>query len=167
MGVVVGVIVGGLAVWAWMQQAIAAAETEARLEARLREMVKPQPGDSELMERVLERLLGAVVPEPPKEKAADEVMAESPAEYDPPDEPVGDWTDPFFGIDRPMVARLAPGQSVPGMPVDEGSGQVDAVEMWRREGEGAFEEWARDTMVPGEVASDGGWPVVEPVNFDE
>ena len=154
----------------------------ARLTRMDREVIeqyaRPQHGDQAILERVLDRLLSAVVPEPVgtciawmlglddqrmecslpsghpgRHKAADGAEwwtdpQHSDAEYVPPDDDwtgAMDWTDPLLGgVERPMVGRLAPGQGIPGIPVQDG--QVDPVEKWREMGEGAFDEWARETV---------------------
>lgn len=163
-GVVVGALIGGLIVWK-----VGYAESEhdvLDVVERLKELNQPQPGDQEMLDRVLDRLLGAVVPEPREESAAaSPTRPTSDAEYEAPEEPVGDWTDPFIGMERPMVARLEPGQAIPGLAPEDG--QVDAVEAWRESGTAAFDEWARDTMVPDGARDEGavgGW--VEPLDLD-
>ena len=136
----------------------------ARLTRMDREVIeqyaRPQHGDQAILERVLDRLLSAVIPEP-QSQAPDEVETRGDAEYVPPDDDwtgAQDWTDPLLGgqgwdEERPLVGRLAPGQGIPGLPVQDG--QVDPVEMWREKGEGAFDEWARETT------TDTGW--VQPI----
>ncbi len=161
--IVVGLLGGGAAgFWAgWWTN-----ERGRRMEDRLRSLVPhPQPGDKELLERVLERLLGAVVPEPEKRPVDPHAEMEGwvASEYEPPDDPVGDWTDPFIGLERPLIARLAPGQQIPG--VDVNGGDASAVDQWRESGAASFDEWARDSMVPDGVTEDGGsW--VDPIRLD-
>lgn len=134
------------------------------IEDRLREMMKPQKGDGELMERVLERLLGAVVPEPEKAAGDGEIEVRGDAEHEPPeDDWVGaqDWTDPFIGQERPLVGRLAPGQGIP-------SGQDDdVVERWREQGVGAFDDWARETLVPEGPGMSGSASWVAPIDLGD
>lgn len=119
------------------------------------------------LERVVERLLTAIVPPVPADPAVTAEQTDSPGEYDPPEEPVGDWTDPFLGLERPLVARLAPGQQIaPGLPRDDlDDGGMDAVETWREAGAASFDEWARDTMVPDARETTVGW--VEPIVMEE
>lgn len=75
----------------------------------------------DLLREMVTRMLDASFP---KDKVAGAVEAEqtpgSPPEYEPPFEPVGDWTDPFMGLERELVGGLRPGQGIPGitMPPD-------------------------------------------------
>ena len=153
-GGVVGAVVGAYVVEGRMN-------AQREIEDRLRSAMPPQTGDAQLIERVLERLLGAVVPDNEKADARVEpIEVRGEAEYEEPVTPVLDWTDPFIGLERPDVARLAPGQSIPGLEnvvsAENMMSTQDAVEMWREQGEGAFEEWARESMVPE------GTPAAEP-----
>lgn len=171
---VVGLVLnGGVAAWQigrWVRGRAAREEArDAEMLERLREQMTPQPGDKELLERVLDRLLEAVVPEPQplSEKAADPTFSD--AEYELPDPDVGDWTDPFIGLERPVVARLEPGQAIPGLAREDiAESESVGAEEWQNIGAGSFEEWARDTMVPEGVAEDESaarW--VEPIDFEE
>lgn len=170
VGVVMGMCVGAGGMW------VVAARAR-RLEAFWQETAKnlipaspppaQHPDDHAILARVLDRLLDATVPAPRDGQAdAGEEPPGHQAEYEPPPPDVMDWTDPFIGLERPTVARLAPGQGIPGMGGTGGEQGVDPVEMWRQQGEGAFDEWARDTMQPeGVEATDyvGGESWVEPV----
>lgn len=162
-------LVGGL----WIGYFVAMWVLDGR-QSRSREVLdlleqanRQQPGDKEMLERVLERLLGAVVPEPREERAELPPTTQSEAEYEPPAPEVGDWTDPFFalGSERQMVGRLAPGQGVPvGVQGDADGEGESSVEAWRERGEGAFEEWMRETVLP-ESEPVGSW--VDPVRLED
>lgn len=200
VGVVGGVWLGFLVGIASERKRQADLRQDRALEDKLRKAMQPRDGDKEMLERVLERLLGAVVPEPEKAGTCVEQLLGADArwmscsltaghagmhravngtewtqrpqhesEYEEPVEPVLDWTDPFIGLERPNVARLAPGQAIPGLePVDDGMGHVDAVDAWREQGEGAFEEWARDSMIPeGDVLEKQWESWVKPVRLDD
>lgn len=133
----------------WVRQQQAREELEAKLRA-----ATERPGDGELLERVLERLLGAVVPEPPKQPAPDEVETRSDGEYEAPEDEVGDWTDTFLLPERPLIARLAPGESPIPAPPAANYGTAGAA---------AFDEWEAETEGASGVAG-GSW--VDPIHLD-
>lgn len=72
----------------------------------------------EQMVAMTTRLLDAALPAREDQGEGEEIDSRSDAEYEPPEEIARDWTDPFFGIDRPLVAGLAPGQQIPGIGQD-------------------------------------------------
>lgn len=154
-----GVVIGGGLVLGLLSWRV---KMEQRVEDRLRDMMKPVSTDGAMLDRVLERLLEAVVPTRDLAVGDMEPEQRSDAEYEPPDVEVGDWTDPFIGLERPLVARLAPGQQIPGFAPDDDR-PVDPVEVWQESGEAGFEEWMRDTMMPdGQQVT--GW--VEPLDLE-
>lgn len=93
----------------------------------------------EFMEKILTRLLDASIP-PAREAeliAASGVGApHDPGELDD-SEWVGamDWTDPFIAPERPIVARLAPGERI-----SQGAEDSEIIERWRQQGATAFDE---------------------------
>lgn len=161
VGVMAGLWIGYLAgVWGERKRGV----REVREAGPIAASEVPANAESAL-ERVVERLLTAIVPPVPADPAVTAEQTDSPGEYDPPEEPVGDWTDPFLGLERPLVARLAPGQQIaPGLPREDlEDGGMDAVETWREAGAASFDEWARDTMAPDAHETTVGW--VEPIDL--
>lgn len=129
-----------------------------------------------LMTKVVDRLLDVALPTapPPDAVTAEEKILEVLAKYDvgsaEVEVPIArDWTDPFIAItnDRApnVVGRVEAGGELPF--VDQ-RGVDGAVEAWREQGEGAFDEWARETYLP-DVATDpieflrGSW--VDPLEI--
>ncbi len=159
----VGVMMGCAATWARMDYK---GHRDKEIERRIKALVLPPPeGNQAILDRVLDRLLEAVVPAQKETDGQPDTY--SPAEYDAPVEDVQDWTDPFIGLERPTVARLAPGQGIPGM---NGDAPVDPVDVWRREGEGAFDDWLAESLVPDDDGPNRAreaesW--VDPVRLDD
>lgn len=107
------------------------------------------------------RLLEVALPAREEPPVAEEPVG-SPAEYDPPHEPVGDWTDPFFGLERQTVGGLAPGQAIPGigqqaeeayatglsygLPIEHGPVSDGAEEQvdYEAAGSAMFDQWDAD-----------------------
>ena len=118
----------------------------------------PPPVPEDFYAKMLERLLDATIPQR-EEAPREEPTTYSPGEYIPPDPEVFDWTDPFIGVERPTVARLAPGQPIPFVSAE---GNEELVDQWRDSGEGVFEEWARDTITPDAIPE--SW--VEPITWN-
>lgn len=80
---------------------------------------------------MLTRLLDAALPKREDAAVADEGRPGSPAEYDPPDREVGDWTDPFFGLERQLVGGLRPGEGIPGIGRDDDApDDLSSVNQW-------------------------------------
>lgn len=142
---------------------------EERLLAAIRQTVEVEkPGDDELLRRVLERFMDAVVPERANGAGTggEEGGQSSEAEYEPPGDDwagASDWTDPFLGIERQTVARLAPGQGIPGMTQDAG----DVMDSWREKGEGAFDEWMRDEYAPDVSGAPSMQSWVQPLDLGD
>ncbi len=119
-----------------------------------------------MFDKLLDRLLETALPERDRATTGDggDGVAGSPGEYEPPDDDwagARDWTDPFIGLERPTVARLAPGQGIPGVSQPVG----DVVDEWREKGEGAFEEWAAETYAPDAAAAESAGSWVAPVDL--
>lgn len=74
----------------------------------------------EQMALMTARLLDTALPARKEGGGDDEDRVRSSAEYEPPEQQVGDWTDPFFAVDRPLVAGLSPGQGIPGIGTEDG-----------------------------------------------
>ena len=139
---IVGLIVGAvLLAWA-VVATVWAVEQERKVRGLAEELQRPQLApepmpepawaralrDQQRMEqpllseevtaKLIERLLDAALPARQVEQDEEE-QTRSSAEYEPPPEDVPrDWTDPFFAIDRPLVAGLSPGQGIPGIGQD-------------------------------------------------
>ena len=120
---------------------------------------------SGLMEELVRRLMDATLPA--RGEGAGEREGEvggHGGEYEPPPDAwdgATDWTDGLVAeVERPLVARLAPGQGIP----LGGQQQGDVVDRWREMGQGAFDEWARETYVP-EAADRMSW--VEPIDLGD
>jgi len=97
----------------------------------------------------------------------EEEVVGTPAEYEPPDDDwagASDWTDELLAShqDRPLVARLAPGQSP--IPTAGVQGAGSPVDEWRQRGTEAFDAWAEQTArEDGEMMSKA-W--VDPIHLD-
>lgn len=108
----------------------------ARLEDRSEAVaVEPPLLGNELATRLIERLMDTSLPAREIESARGEEPPGSPGEYEPPFEPMPDWTDPFFGIERETVGGLRPGQGIPGIGADDEGAR------WQENGEEAFDHW--------------------------
>ena len=125
----------------------------------------PQPAISDaLVVKMIERMLDVSLPATATPTTEIE-SALHDAEYEEPtDDWVGahDWTDPFLGIERPLVGRLRPGESIPGVTQD---GNEQALDSWRQKGEGAFGEWAADTYAPEADVAPVSW--VAPIDLGD
>lgn len=125
MAGVIGVLVGS-AIGMWIERGgHRAAETLLQRKVwELEEMAStPAPArpllSEELTAKLVERLLDASLPER-RDTPEPEDRPGSPAEYEPPPPEVGDWSDPFIGVDRELVGGLRPGEGIPGIGADGG-----------------------------------------------
>lgn len=132
---------------------------------------KADPRDemlAEMMRRFMDLTLPAT-PAPRSEGDEGKEAVETPGEYEPPDDDwagASDWTDKLLAShqDRPLVARLAPGQSPIPMGSEQLGGAASPMEEWRERGTAAFDAWAEQTArEDGEVLSKA-W--VDPIHLD-
>ena len=130
--------------------------------------VAQQPAISDaLMVKMIERMLDVSLPAQDIGGIGNAVDPANlhDAEYEEPtDDWVGaqDWTDPFLGIERPLVGRLRPGESIPGVTAD---GSEQALDQWRVKGEGAWEDWAAERYVPDADVAPVSW--VAPIDLGD
>lgn len=69
-----------------------------------------------IYEELLTRLIDASFPKREENaREGDEDAPGSPAEYEVPPATLGDWTDPFIGLERSLVGGLRPGEAIPGI----------------------------------------------------
>lgn len=112
------------------------------------DVLRPTTSTDPLFAEMLTRLLDAALPRR-EDAATDDNRPDTPAEYEPPAPVIGDWTDPFFGLDRELVGGLRPGEGIPGI-----GAQADTMEhyvtdppMTAEEMEARAQEWlARQEM---------------------
>jgi len=86
----------------------------------------------------------------------------SDAEYEAPDDDwagAQDWTDPWIAPERPLVARLAPGEGIPGMPENSAA--------WQARGEASFDDWASETGNTAGMQQPAAASWVQPIDLGD
>lgn len=158
--VALNVVVLAGVVW-WVARSVIA-------DRQVGESSRPMLGN-DLMVKLVERLLDASLPERQVQGASGVQGAQAgqhDAEYEPPADAwpgAQDWTDPWIAPERPLVARLAPGQGIP-MPAEVAQGPLDA---WRTRGEAAFDEWAMETGNTAGMQQPAAASWVQPIDLGD
>lgn len=161
LGVVAGVLLAYIVFneWRTRDREVMVREIQALRPAETQPAALTDPLYGEMLARLLDVAL------PKREEAKDAEVPGHNAEYEPPLEPVGDWTDPFIGLERPLVGGLAPGQAIPGIG-DQATDPSQAGEVWAANwddhplsrgmepvdadtADELFAEWERTTMRDG------------------
>lgn len=107
-----------------------------------------------LTNEMIGRLLDAALPKREADVSRDDERPPSPGEYEAPDREVGDWTDPFFGLERGLVGGLRPGEGIPGI----GHGERQEYEgNWTSDDESLDGHPFANGFLPDDDAAREGW----------
>lgn len=130
--VVGGMLMGGVGVYLWLDWYVIGRERQRHVDQILdlttlleTSVARPMPAQTPepqpvglrdpMYEELLTRLMDAALPRREDITTDGEERPGSPGEYEAPPQTVGDWTDPFIGLERSLVGGLRPGEGIPGI----------------------------------------------------